>query len=154
KGGNLCDLLRFYDKARFVLMHIAYPYSDELIAIAKHFPNTSVDMCWAWAISPYHSADFLRKFIHTASLNKLFIFGGDSLLPAATLGYAIQARRWFTYALQHEIDEQLMSEADAIKCAKFLMMENPTTYFDLERKKQILRDASTAETTQNGIAVF
>ena len=37
-------------------MHIAYPYSDELVALAKHYPNVYVDMCWAWSIDPYSAA--------------------------------------------------------------------------------------------------
>jgi hypothetical protein len=154
KSGNLCALLRAYDQAKFVLMHIAYPYSDELIALAKHYRNVSIDMCWAWAISPYHSANFVRRFIHTAPLNKLFIFGGDSLLPVASLGYSIQARRCFSSVLHKEVDEGVMSESDAIKCAKFLMMDNPILYFDVERKRQILKNASSLATTKAGVAVF
>ena len=34
-------------------MRIAYPYSDELVALAKHFPNAYVDLCWVWSIDPY-----------------------------------------------------------------------------------------------------
>ena len=45
RPGHLCALLMRYPKARFVLMHNAYPYSDELIAIAKHYPNVYIDMC-------------------------------------------------------------------------------------------------------------
>jgi uncharacterized protein len=48
--GNLCPLLARYPDARFVLMHIAYPYSDELVSIAKHYPNVWVDLCWAWSV--------------------------------------------------------------------------------------------------------
>ncbi len=53
KPGHLCGLLKQYPQARFVLMHIAYPYSDEIVAaIAKHYPNVYVDLCWAWSIDP------------------------------------------------------------------------------------------------------
>jgi uncharacterized protein len=47
KPGHLCGLLERYPDARFVLMHIAYPYDPELAAIAKHYCNVYVDLCWA-----------------------------------------------------------------------------------------------------------
>src|SRR5690606_27471181 len=53
KPGHLCGLLARYLDARFVLMHIAYPYDPELAAIAKHYRNVYVDLCWAWSIDPY-----------------------------------------------------------------------------------------------------
>jgi hypothetical protein len=59
RAGNLCPLLARYPDARFVLMHTAYPYSDELVSIAKHYPNVWVDLCWAWSLDPYSSADFV-----------------------------------------------------------------------------------------------
>ncbi len=51
RPGHLCPLLIEYPDTRFVLMHIGYPYASELIALAKHFPNTWADLCWAWSIS-------------------------------------------------------------------------------------------------------
>jgi uncharacterized protein len=76
RPGHLCALLMRYPEARFVLMHNAYPYSDELIAIAKHYPNAYIDMCWAWSIDPYSASDTLRRIIHAVPSNKVFVFGG------------------------------------------------------------------------------
>ena len=70
--GHLCDLLIRYPQARFVLMHIAYPYDDELVAMVKHYPNVWVDLCWAWSCNPRVSAEFVRRFLHAAPVNKLF----------------------------------------------------------------------------------
>ena len=94
KAGNLCGLLAQYLDARFVLMHIAYPYSDELIALTKHYKNVWADLCWAWSINPYASSDFVRRFIHAAPINKLFVFGGDTRWPTSAAAYAFQTRFW------------------------------------------------------------
>ena len=67
-AGNMCALFARYLDAKFVLMHIAYPYNDELVALAKHYRNIWVDLCWAWSIDPYSSRDFLRRFLHAVSL--------------------------------------------------------------------------------------
>ncbi|MEE2709448.1 MAG: amidohydrolase family protein, partial [Gemmatimonadota bacterium] len=114
KGGNLCGLLNAYLDARFVLMHIAYPYSDEMVAIAKHYPNVWVDLCWAWSIDPFSSCDFVRRFIHAVPRNKLFAFGGDTTWPTSSVGYAIQARKWLTRALEAEVMSGDMTERQAI----------------------------------------
>lgn len=140
-SGHLCGLLARYPKARFVLMHIAYPYSDELIAIAKHYPNVWIDLCWAWSINPYHASDFVRRYIHAVPSNKLFVFGGDTFWPNAALAYSIQARQGLTRALQHEIDEDLLPEKQALALATRFMRGNQEACFDLEGTRQALRAA-------------
>ncbi|MER8369856.1 amidohydrolase family protein [Mesorhizobium sp. M1378] len=141
-AGNLSRFVRNHPNTRFVLMHIAYPYSDELIAMAKHYSNVAVDMCWAWSINPIHASEFLRRFVHGAPTNKLFIFGGDANVPAATVGYTLQARQWLTRCLQEEVDGGLMSERAAVDLARFLMMDNPRSYFNLSEKNTIVRSAT------------
>jgi hypothetical protein len=141
KPGHLCGLLARYLDARFVLMHIAYPYDPELAAIAKHYRNVYVDLCWAWSIDPYSAGNFVRRFIHTVPLNKLFVFGGDVGWPSASVAYAKQARRWFTRALQAEVDEGLLTEAQAMQVATRLMRENQLECFDLDRTRAALHAA-------------
>jgi predicted TIM-barrel fold metal-dependent hydrolase len=139
KPGHLCGLLARYPEARFVLMHIAYPYDPELAAIAKHYRNVWVDLCWAWSIDPYTSGNFVRRFIHTVPINKLFVFGGDTQWASASVAYAEQARTWLTRALQAEVDEGLLSEAQAIQVASRIMRENQLDCFDLPGKRAHLR---------------
>ena len=135
RGGNLCPLLAAYPQARFVLMHIAYPYNDELVALVKHYPNVYADLCWAWSIDPYSAADFVRRCIHAVPSNKLFIFGGDTFWPMASVAYAYQARRWLTRALQAEVNDGYLSETEAIALASRWMMENQRACFRLEEKR-------------------
>ena len=102
-GRKSLPALARYPEARFVLMHTAYPYSDELVSIAKHYPNVWVDLCWAWSIDPYSSTDFVRRFLHAVPSNKLFGFGGDTFWPTSAVAYSIQARRGLRRALEAEI---------------------------------------------------
>jgi len=139
KSGNLCALLARYLDCRFVLMHIAYPYSAELVSLAKHYRNVYADLCWAWSIDPYSSCDFVRRFIHAAPANKLFAFGGDTGWPTSSVAYAIQARRWLTRALQGEVDDGLLTETEAIELATRFMRGNQQTCFDIAGTRQSLR---------------
>lgn len=142
RPGHLCALLTRYPKARFVLMHNAYPYSDELIAIAKHYPNVYIDMCWAWSIDPYSACDTLRRTIHAVPSNKVFIFGGDTFWPSASVAYAAQARTWLTRALQAEVNDGLLSEREAMAYATRLMRDNQLDCFDIAGRQAALLDAT------------
>ena len=144
RAGHLSSLLMRYPQARFVLMHAAYPYSDELAALAKHYPNVYADLCWAWSIDPYSASHFVRRFLHAAPANKLFIFGGDTSWPTAAVAYAHQARHWLTRTLQAEIDERLLCEADAMELATRLMRENQYACFHVAEKKALLRGSAPA----------
>lgn len=133
RAGLLCDLLRRYPEARFVLMHTAYPYSSEILALAKHYPNVYLDMCWAWSIDPLNAQQFVRRAIHTVPGHKLFLFGGDAFWPSASVAYAAQCRAYFTRALQAEVDEGLLSEPAAMALAERFMRGNQYECFDLGR---------------------
>ena len=130
-SGLLTGLLRRYPEARFVLMHTSYPYGHEQIALAKHFPNVFLDLCWAWSIDPYATRDFVRHVIHAVPANKLFAFGGDSFWPNASVSYAFQARAWLTRALQAEVSEGLLTEKQALALAGRWMGGNQAACFNL-----------------------
>ncbi len=140
RAGHLAPLLMEYPNARFVLMHIAYPYSDELIALAKHFGNVYVDLCWAWAIDPIASKDFVRRFLHAVPLNKLFAFGDDTNTPSMAYAYAVQMRRWLTRALEEEVADGFMTTRQAMDGATWLLRGNQLACFDIEGRQRALRD--------------
>ena len=135
-AGHLWELLATYPAARFVLMHTAYPYSDELVALAKDSPNVYVDLCWAWSVDPYSTRDFVRRCLHAVPANKLFVFGGDTFWPTAAVAYAHQARRWLARTLQAEVDEGLMTEGEALALVPRLMQLNQYDCFRVTDKKQ------------------
>ena len=142
QSGHLCGLLARYPKTRFVLMHIAYPYSEELIALAKHYPNVWVDLCWAWSINTHAATDFVRRFVHAVPANKLFGFGGDSFWPWASVAYARQARQGLCRALEAEVAEGLLSEAEGLALAERFMQRNQQECFDLAGTRQAIRASS------------
>lgn len=136
RSGHLCPLLATYPQTRFVLMHIAYPYSEELIALTKHYPNVYADLCWAWSINPRSAASFVRSYLHAAPINKLFAFGGDTSWPGAVLAYAKQARHWLLKALEAEVEDGSLREEEAIRIAGRLMMQNQYECFHITTKRQ------------------
>jgi uncharacterized protein len=128
-ASHLSPLIDAYPTCRFVLMHTAYPFGGEVIALAKHYPNVYADLCWAWSIDPRSTGEFVRTFIHTAPANKLFVFGGDSFWPHAACAYAWQARTGLTRVLQAEIADGELNEAAAAALARRFMFENQQAVF-------------------------
>jgi hypothetical protein len=98
-AGDVCGLLRDFPDAKFVLMHIGYPYQDEFIALAKHYRNAYVDLCWAWIINPLAGVRFLKEFLMAAPANKVFTFGGDYLTVETVYGHSRVARQGIAQAL-------------------------------------------------------
>ncbi|HRW10932.1 MAG TPA: amidohydrolase family protein, partial [Caldilineaceae bacterium] len=146
RAGHLARLLAKYPAARFVLMHTAYPYGNELIALAKHYPNVYVDLCWAWSIDPYSTSDFVRRYIHAVPANKLFVFGGDTTWPTAALAYTAQTRHWLARTLQAEVDDALLSEPTAIALAERFMRTNQYECFQIDEKRRQIRDVADRQT--------
>ena len=119
---------------------------DELVALAKHYPNVYADLCWAWSVDPYSSCDFVRQMIHAVPSNKLFAFGGDTMWPNSALAYSIQSRQWLARALKGEVDDCLLSEAEAIKLATRLMATNQEECFDLTGTRTAITETLSVAT--------
>jgi hypothetical protein len=146
-AGNMCALFTRYLDAKFVLMHIAYPYNDELVALAKHYRNIWVDLCWAWSIDPYSSRDFVRRFLHAAPVNKVFAFGGDTAWPTSSMAYAIQARNEIRRALEAEIADGYITEKQAMRIATRIMRDNQYACFDVEGARANIQAAAKGGAT-------
>ena len=140
-GGNpgaACDLCRESPDTKFVFFHIAYPYYEDMLALAKHYPNAIMDMCWAWIVNPLAAKDFLKKFILTVPVNKITCFGGDYIPVELVPGHARIARQGIALALAELVDENWISLDEALWMTDPLMHDNARDlYFLGERKKEL-----------------
>lgn len=128
-AGDLCPLLRDFPDARFVLMHIGYPYQDEYIALAKHYPNVTIDMCWAWLINPLAGVRFVREFLMAAPATKLLTFGGDYIPAEPVYGHSRLARLGLAQALTSLVEEGWLSLDQAPALVERLMRGNAREMF-------------------------
>ena len=115
-------------------MHICYPYYEELLAVAKHYSNAYIDMCWSWIINPVAAQDFLKKALVTIPANKILTFGGDYIPVEPVLGHAQIARHGITLALKELTEDGWLSQPDALALIGPLMRENARHLFSLEKK--------------------
>ncbi len=126
---NLC---RLSPDTRFIFFHISYPYYEPMIALAKHYSNAIIDMCWSWTINPIASIDFLKKYIMTSPINKLMVFGGDELYVENLIGHAKMARKGISIALSELMQTKWITEKDAIEIAERIMWKNIEDIYELK----------------------
>lgn len=139
RPSHFAGLIARHPDAHFVLMHAAYPYGGELLALAKHYRGVYLDLCWAWNMNLLYTIDFVRQAIHSVPSNKLFGFGGDAFSPVNSVGHAAQARDGLARTLKAEIADGFLSEAEAITLASRFMRENQYAVFDLEGTRAAIR---------------
>ena len=141
-AADVCTLLRDFPEARFVLMHVGYPYQDEYIALAKHYPNAHVDLCWAWIVNPAATVRFVREFLCAAPASKLLCFGGDYTTVENVVGHAAVARHGLTLALRSLVADGWMGEAAAVELVPRLMGDNARELFGLDGAGRLARGAA------------
>jgi len=134
-------LCRTAPDTRFVFMHINYPFYEDLIAVAKHYTNCYVDMCWAWILSPVAANRFLKQYLVTAPANKVLTFGGDYIPVEPVVGHAALARRGIAAALGGLVHEGWLDRAGALDLVDPIMRGNACTLFNLEAKAAALQRA-------------
>jgi predicted TIM-barrel fold metal-dependent hydrolase len=144
----LTPLLRAYPDARFVLMHAGYPHGAGLVALAKHFRNVYVDLCWAWAIDPRQCSQLVRSFLHAAPANKLLGFGGDCFLPTVACAYGLQMRQWLTRTLEAAVRDGDLAEPHAMQLATRMLRDNALALFDVAGRQATLRSSARPAAAQ------
>jgi predicted TIM-barrel fold metal-dependent hydrolase len=132
------ELCRLAADTRFIFMHISYPYYEEMIALAKHYSNAYIDMCWSWIINPVAAKDFLKKYLVTAPANKILTFGGDYIPVECVLGHAQVARQGIAQALSELVLEKWLTLEDALELVEPIMRGNARNIFNLQEKESLL----------------
>jgi predicted TIM-barrel fold metal-dependent hydrolase len=128
-ASDLCPLLQDFPDTRFVLMHIGYPYQDEFIALAKHYRNVYIDLCWAWIINPMAGVRFVKEFLMAAPANKLFTFGGDYIPVEPVYGHSRIARMGLAQAITELVEESWIAAEETPALIERLMRGNALEVF-------------------------
>jgi hypothetical protein len=126
---DVVPLLQANPATTFVLMHIAWPKQEELLALAKHHPNVVVDLCWSWIVSPRSTQDFLERALTSLPASKLLCFGGDFQTVEHVVGHAEIARRGLQRTLEGLLADDWIAAADIEGRVATLMHGNAERIF-------------------------
>jgi predicted TIM-barrel fold metal-dependent hydrolase len=127
----LIPLFEKYRRVRFDIFHGSWPWTSELGAIAKNYPNVYPDLCWAWAMNPAETERTLYEWLDGVPHNKIFAFGADTGLPWCNVGYSMQARGGIARVLEEKIRRGVFSESTAEEVASAIMLKNGEQFYGL-----------------------
>jgi len=127
----LTNVIMEFSDARFDLFHAGYPFTGELAAMAKYFPNVSADLCWVQAISPHVFKRTLHEWLDTIPATKIFAGGGDSNYVEGAHGHCTLARRLVAEVLAERVEQGAMDRAGALWYAGRILRENAREFFPL-----------------------
>jgi len=132
-AGDMSILCSEHPKANFVFMHITYPYQNEVLALAKHYPNAYIDMCWSWMVNPLAAKNFLKEFLVSVPSNKIFLFGGDVSLVELVPGHLEIAKKGIAQAISELISERWLSKNDIEELLYTLINQNAYDLFPITK---------------------
>jgi len=133
-GTNASRLIPVFDKyrrVRFDVFHASWPWTSELGATEKNYPNVYPDLCWAWTMNPAQSERALSEWLDAVPFNKIFGYGADTLCPWCDVGYAKQARIGIARVLEQKIAAGYLSESTAEEVASAVMLRNGEEFLGL-----------------------
>lgn len=126
---DIAGVVNASPRTQFVLMHVAWPQQEQLLAVAKHHANVFVDLCWSWIVSPHATSEFVQRFLTTVPANKLLCFGGDYLAVENVVGHAEIARRGLRHSLEELVRSGWLTVDEALALVQPLMRGNAERLF-------------------------
>ncbi len=120
-----------YPRVTFDLFHISYPFEKTACALAKMFPNVTLDLCWAHIISPSACRAALHDFLDAVPYTKISAFGGDYLFADGVAGHLELSRQSVSRVLAEKVADGVFSKERALEIAKALYYDNPKRIFQI-----------------------
>lgn len=134
----LTNLFISYPDIRFVLYHGSYPFGGKLSALAKNFPNVSIDMNWTYSVSPAYAGTYLREWLETVPAAKIMAFGGDQRCVENTFGELMTAKRIISEVLTEKVRKGYITECEALNIAKMILHDNAVRFYNLSKGQEEL----------------
>jgi predicted TIM-barrel fold metal-dependent hydrolase len=126
----LNNLFIRHPQARFVLFHGGYPWTSQVTALAKMFPNVHLDLVWLPQITKVKAIAALDEMLDAVPYNKLF-WGGDCHFIEESVGSLEVAREVVAATLAARIARGDLSESLAREIGAAIFGENAKRFFRL-----------------------
>ncbi len=124
-------LIERHPRTRFLLMHLAYPWSRELLAMAFVYRNIWIDLTWSFLISPSHFKAAFHEAIEVLPDEGRMMLGGDNWHVEETYGAMKLARQLIGEVLDEKIAAGYFRLEDAQGLATKILRENAIKFFKL-----------------------
>jgi predicted TIM-barrel fold metal-dependent hydrolase len=122
-------LIERHPHTRFLLMHLAFPWSRELLAMAFVFRNIWIDLTWSLLLSPSHFKPALHEAIEILPDESRMMLGGDNWHVEETYGTMKLACRLIGEVLEEKVGSHYFLPEDAERLATKILRENAIDFF-------------------------
>jgi hypothetical protein len=125
-------LIERHPRTRFLLMHLAYPWSSELLAMAFVYRNVWIDLTWSFLLSPTHAKRALHEAIEILPDASRLMLGGDNWHAEETWATLRRARGVVGGVLSEKVRDGWLEPALAVDLARRIFYENAARFFAVE----------------------
>lgn len=132
---RLNNILLKYPDTRFSLFHGGYPWTGEIAALGKMFPNAYVDLVWLPQIARETAVRSLDEMLDAVPYNKFF-WGGDCHFIEESAGSLEFAKGVVAEVLARRVDRGLLTEEAARDIASAIFRDNALRFFKLGKKPE------------------
>jgi uncharacterized protein len=128
---HAASLIERHPRTRFLLMHLAYPWSRDLLGMAFVYRNIWLDLTWSLLISPSHFKLAMHEAIEMLTDESRMMIGGDNWHVEETYGTMKLARQLLVEVLEEKVQTNYFRGADAERLARKILRENAVRFFAL-----------------------
>jgi hypothetical protein len=118
-------------QTRFLLMHLAYPWCEELLGMAFTYRNVWIDLTWSWLLSPSRFGGLLEEAIDVLPDESRMMLGGDTWHAEEAYGAIAQARRLICQTLDSCVRQGRFRYRDAERLSRKILFENASKFFSI-----------------------
>lgn len=126
---GVAPLIERHPRTRFLLMHLAYPWSSELLAMAFVYRNIWIDLTWSFLLSPSHFERALHEAIELLPDEHRMMVGGDNWHAEETFATFQTFRQRFAKVLRAKCEDRYFAPTDAERLARRVTSENAKRFF-------------------------
>ncbi len=131
-SARFAPLFHKHSAVRFDLLLASVAHSQELIAVAKNYPNVSLSGHWWYAFSPPYIRGMLTERLLALPAAKLHGFFSDAYNIEWSAGKLALFRREFARVLAELIISGYLTESQAPEIARGLLYENPLRFYGID----------------------
>ena len=136
-AAGLTSVIELHPDVRFDLFHANWPYSGEILFLAKNYPNVTINFCWANIIDPIYCQNMFKQAISSVPHGKIHGYGSDFCgLADRAWAHASIARDNIAIVFSDLIEMEYLSFDEAKQVGYDWLFGNANKFFRLNIKTQ------------------
>jgi hypothetical protein len=134
-AASLTRVIELHREVRFDLFHANWPYSGELLFLAKNYPNVTIDFCWTNIVDPVYCRRMFQQALSCVPHAKIHGYGSDfGGQPDHAWAHASIARENIAVALAEMVEDEYLDIDESKNVIRAWLFDNANAFFRLGLK--------------------